>query len=190
MRRFGLSVCLSLVLLGATRAAGDAPKRLTFEQSADEIDAFDFVEVKVKVAGPTATNPFRDVAVTGRLQWEEASPLKVEGFCDSPDGSLHRIRFMPTKPGQYSYTVEFRQGDHRQTHSGKFTARDGKRRGLVRIDKEHPWHFVWERTGEHLALDDNPYEQEADKKKAWEAGWEDAKIDADLKKRSICSGEP
>jgi len=41
-----------------------------------------------------------------------------------------------------------------------------------------------------LALDDNPYGQEAEKKKAWEAGWEDAKIGADLKRRSICSGEP
>ena len=40
-----------------------------------------------------------------------------------------------------------------------------------------------------LALEANPYGQEAEKKKAWEAGWEDAKIDADLKRRSICSEE-
>ena len=123
--RFGLSVCLSLVLLGASTVAVAAPQ-VTFEQSAVEIDAFDFVEVTVKVAEPTAKNPFRDVAVTGQFQQESGSPIKVEGFCDSPDGSLYRIRFMPTKPGKYSYTVECRQGNEQQTHSGKFTARDGK----------------------------------------------------------------
>ena len=108
------------------------------------------------------------MAVTGRFQAENGPPLKVEGFCDSMDGSLYRIRFMPTKPGQYSYTVEYRQGDQRQTHSGKFTARDGKRRGLVRIDKEHPWHFVWEGTGEHYFWNGTTT--------YWLLGWQDEEV--------------
>ncbi len=166
--RFGSSICLSLALLGATGVAGDAPKRLTCELSADEIDAFDFVEVTVKVAGPAVTNPFRDVAVTGQFQQDSGSPVKVEGFCDSPDGSLYRIRFMPIRPGQYSYTIQYRQGDQEQTHSGKFIARDGKRRGPVRIDKEHPWHFVWEGTGEHYFWNGTTT--------YWLLGWQDEEI--------------
>lgn len=80
-----------------------ATAKVTFEQSAIEIDAYDFVEVTLKVAGPTAKNPFRDAIVTGQFQRQESPPSNVEGFCDSPDGTVHRIRFMPTKPGPYSY---------------------------------------------------------------------------------------
>jgi hypothetical protein len=45
--------------------------------------------------------------------------------------------------------VTFRQGEFTKTHTGTFDATDGKRRGVLRVDKEHPWHFVWEGTGEH-----------------------------------------
>ncbi len=38
-----------------------------------------------------------------------------------------------------------------------------------------------------LPQDDNPYPADADKKRRWEEGWEDAKIDTDLNRRSICS---
>jgi hypothetical protein len=89
-------------------------------------------------------NPFQDVTIRGEFQCENAPPQKVEGSCDSMDGSTYRIRFMPAKPEKYSYKVELRHGDDRRSHTGQFIARDGKRRGPVRIDKEHPWHFVWD----------------------------------------------
>lgn len=144
--RLAVLAALSLVLpIGAAAAA----PQVSFQQSANEIDAYDFVEIALKVSGPAAKNPFQDVAVTGRFQGADGAPLEVEGFCDSLDGSLYRVRFMPAKPGKYSYRVECRQGDQRQSHSGTFTARNGKRQGLVRIDREHPWHFQWEGTGEH-----------------------------------------
>jgi hypothetical protein len=37
-----------------------------------------------------------------------------------------------------------------------------------------------------LTLADNPHKEDGEKRKSWEAGWEDAKIDADLQRRSIC----
>ena len=77
MRWFGPSFGLSLVLLAATGVAGDTTKRVSFEQSAHEIDAFDFVEVTVKVARPTAKNPFRDAAVIGQFQRENSSPVRA-----------------------------------------------------------------------------------------------------------------
>lgn len=149
-------------------AATPATAKVTFEQSAAEIDAYDFVEVTLKVAGPTAKNPFRDAIVTGQFERQGSPPSNVEGFCDSPDGTVYRLRFMPTKPGPYSYTVEYRQGDSRQSHSGKFTARDGKHRGLVRVDKEHPWHFVWEGTGEHYFWNGTTT--------YWLLGWQDEDV--------------
>jgi hypothetical protein len=62
---------------------------------------------------------------------------------------------MPSKPGKYAYSLSFRQGDFMRTHSGKFEATDARRRGILRVDKEHPWHFVWEGTGEHYFFNGN-----------------------------------
>ncbi len=38
-----------------------------------------------------------------------------------------------------------------------------------------------------LAAEANPYKGQVEKQEAWEEGWEDAKIGAELKRRSICS---
>ena len=35
--------------------------------------------------------------------------------------------------------------------------------------------------------DANPYKGQAEKEKKWDEGWEDAKIDAEMKRRTICS---
>ena len=160
-------ILINLVVAFSTSSHA-APSPVVFEQSAQEVDSFDFVEVTVKVSGGATTNPFRDVAVIGQFQQKGGSPIKVEGFCDSPEGSLFRIRFMPIRPGQYSYTVEYRQGDQQQTHSGKFTARDGKLRGLVRMNKENPWHFVWQGTGKHYFWNGTTT--------YWLLGWQDEDI--------------
>jgi hypothetical protein len=118
-------------------------------QSSAKVDAYDFLEVTLAVKGPTPKNPFTDVSVAGQFGPEGTDPVSVQGFCDAADGSTYRIRFMPSKPGKHSYSVTFRQGDFTKTHNGTFEAADGKRRGVLRVDKEHPWHFVWEGTGEH-----------------------------------------
>ena len=79
----------------------------------------------------------------GDRRWE------VEGFSDAEDGSIHRIRFMPSAAGDYRYSVEYRQGGSARTSTGTFHVRDGARRGPIRVDSKNPWHFVWEGTGEH-----------------------------------------
>src|SRR5262249_3419582 len=48
--------------------------------------------------------------------------------------------------------VTFQNGTFTQSDSGSFRAVAGKRRGVVRIDPRHRWHFVWEGTGEHYFL--------------------------------------
>jgi Protein of unknown function (DUF4038)/Domain of unknown function (DUF5060)/Putative collagen-binding domain of a collagenase len=127
---------------------GDEP-RIAFEQSTTRVAAYDFVEITIKVDGLAAKNPFTDVAVTGQFRSKEGEPIAVDGFCDSADGKLFRILFMPSRPGNYDYSVTFRRGDSAQSHSGSFEAIAGKRRGIVRVDKDYPWHFIWEGTGEH-----------------------------------------
>ncbi|HMF15497.1 MAG TPA: DUF4038 domain-containing protein [Gemmataceae bacterium] len=126
----------------------DSPS-VTFSQSSARVEAYDIVEITAAVTGATAKNPFTDVSVSGQFGPEGARPTAVEGFCDAADGGTYRIRFMPSKPGKHAYSVTFRQGEITKTHTGTFEATDGKRRGVLRVDKEHPWHFVWEGTGEH-----------------------------------------
>jgi hypothetical protein len=144
-------VCLHPSFKQPARAAQDA-STVNFTQSAATVDAYDFVEVTMQIKQPTAQNPFTDVGVTGQFNAIGAKPLAVDGFCDAADGSIFRIRFMPTTLGKHVYSVTYRHGDLTRTHSGTFQARDGKRRGIVRVDKDFPWHFVWEGTGEHYFM--------------------------------------
>ncbi|HUT94841.1 MAG TPA: DUF4038 domain-containing protein [Thermoguttaceae bacterium] len=122
---------------------------IVFSQSATTVDVYDFSEVTINVARPLAANPFTDAVVAGEFRCEDGEPVKVDGFCDSLDGRVFRIRFMPVKPGLHRYSVTYRQGDFETKHGGTFTARDANHRGLVRVDPEYPWHFLWAGTGEH-----------------------------------------
>jgi len=107
------------------------------------------VEVTVQVAHPPAGNPFTDATVTGELTSPGAAPRRIDGFCDSADGSVFRLRFMPTNAGRHEFAVAYRRGGVEATHRGSFTARRGRLAGPVRVDPAHPFHFVREGTGQH-----------------------------------------
>jgi hypothetical protein len=141
-------LCL-FALSGSFLGATAVPPGVTFSQSAETVEVYDFLELTLTVREPDASNPFTDVQVAGSFALEGQEPVEVDGFCDSPDGSLYRIRFMPGKAGPYRYTVTFTQGDHRQSSEGRFEATASGRKGLLRVDGEYPWHFIWEGTGEH-----------------------------------------
>ena len=103
-------LCTCLFLLAWASPLSGAPKKVVFSQSADTIEAYDFVEVSVNLEGPDAANPFIDVKVKGSFAKAGGSATKVEGFCDAADGSVFRIRFMPSSPGEYSFSIAYRQG--------------------------------------------------------------------------------
>src|SRR5438094_3712571 len=87
-------------------------------------------------------NPFTDIVFTGWFELADGSKRwRVEGFCDSEDGSLFRIRFTPPVAGDYRYFVEYRQGNSRRNFTGRFRASQGRRRGPIRVDPKYPWHF-------------------------------------------------
>ncbi len=148
LRRF-LSVCFVLLACPATRGMG-VPASINVAQSAQTVEAYDYVEVTLNVASPDAKNPFMEAVVSGQFgKVGENRRLAVDGFCDSADGGVFRVRFMPWAPGDYSYSVTYRQGGFEKTHTGSFRASDGRRRGPIRVDPAYPWHFIWEGTGEH-----------------------------------------
>src|ERR1700678_488382 len=140
---------LSLLFLPATGIRAQSPAAVAFPQSAAQIGVFDFVEVTASLTGAVAGNPFADGSITGDFQQTgSAVRITVEGFCDSSDGTLYRIRFMPSKGGEYTFHVSFKAGSTTQTYTGTFTAIDLHRRGPLRVHEAYPWHFVWEGTGE------------------------------------------
>jgi len=127
-----------------------APAGVSFVQSSDSVDCYRFIEVAVNVDQPDAANPFTDAAVEGRFTPPGGQPLAVEGFCDSADGKVFRIRFMPSQPGDYAYSVMYRQGTYEARHEGRFSAQKSRYPGLLRVDREHPYHFIYEGSGEHF----------------------------------------
>jgi uncharacterized protein DUF4038 len=75
---------------------------------------------------------------------------------------------MPPAPGDYSYTVEYRQGWYRTTGRGRFRVNAAGRRGPVRIDPANRWHFIWEGTGEHYFFNGTTA--------YWLIGWNDDRV--------------
>lgn len=51
---------------------------------------------------------------------------------------------MPTKPGPHAYSVGLHGAGLEARHTGAFQALKGSRKGLIRVDREHPRHFLWD----------------------------------------------
>ncbi|UCD58827.1 MAG: DUF5060 domain-containing protein, partial [Candidatus Hydrogenedentota bacterium] len=167
-------VLFSIIVVGAMNSSllYGAPGNIDFEQSSSTIEAYDFVEITLKVENPDVPNPFMNVVVEGSFARDGGQGVRVDGFCDSSDGSTFRIRFLPTQAGGYAYRVKYRQGSYEKTYKGEFTAQSSKRRGLVRVDKDHPWHFLWEGTGEHYFWNATTT--------YWLLGWDDETIRSNI----------
>jgi hypothetical protein len=146
-----------------------APSDVTFVPSAPSVAAYDFVEVTVNVKNPDARNPFTDASVSGSFEMAATGRhWQVDGFCDSPNGALYRIRFMPPAAGSYKYNISYRQGAFRKEYAGVFHAVDNHRKGPIRIDPKYRWHFIWEGTGEHYFFNGTTA--------YWLTGWREERI--------------
>src|SRR6266511_1469038 len=146
-----------------------AANNISFSQFGETVEAYDYVEVTVRVDKPDMRNPFLEAMVTGSFSKTGGTDQKtVAGFCDSPDGSVFRIRFMPASPGDYTWSATYRRGAAETTHTGAFKASAGQRKGPIRVDPKYPWHFIWEGTSEHYFFNGTTA--------FWLMGWRDEKI--------------
>jgi Protein of unknown function (DUF4038)/Domain of unknown function (DUF5060) len=146
-----------------------APSNVSFAQSGPSVDAYDFVQVTVNLTNPDARNPFTDVSVSGSFERAGTGQhWQVDGFCDSPNGAVYRIRFMPPSAGKYTYDVSYQQGTFQRKYTGVFQAVDNHRRGPIRIDPQYRWHFIWEGTGEHYFFNGTTA--------YWLTGWREERI--------------
>jgi hypothetical protein len=163
------ALIVSAVIGVFSMVSSAAPSTVAFAPSPSSVEAYDFLEVVINVGTPDAGNPFTDVTVSGNFS--EASGAKqwrVDGFCDSLDGSLYRIRFVPPAAGDYRYSVTFRQGAFEKDFGGSFHAAGSHRNGPIRVDPQYPWHFIWEGTGKHYFFSGTTA--------YWLTGWKDERI--------------
>jgi Domain of unknown function (DUF5060) len=167
----GIRVLLLIVVVGALLLTflriGLPAGAVTFTQSSADLDTYDFMEVSAHVSAARVRNPFTDATIAGTFQKGEQR-WQVEGFSDAVDGSVYRVRFMPQAAGDYSYSVELRQGLSRRKFAGKFHARASSRRGPIRVDPQNRWHFIWEGTGEHYFFNGTTA--------YWLIGWRDDQV--------------
>jgi len=163
-RAFGLIIVFALAILPI--AAFAAPASVSYATSPTPVRAYDFVEITANIASPDAANPFEDASLTGSFQAEDGSGhWNVNGFCDSMDGTVFRIRFMPPRAGEYKYSVTYRQGAFQKSSTGTFRVVDGYLAGILRDDQKYPWSFIWEGTGKHFFFNGTTA--------FWLMGWKD-----------------
>lgn len=140
---------LKLILLFVFTPSLLLGQRPSFTLNHNSVETFDYAVVTVTMPAVKSARPAEDILITGMFISPTNDTSRIDGFCDSSDGSIHRIRFMPTKPGAYrfmvkSYAVYRRQiknvltTGRAQTGSyfGAFTATAEKRRGTTTTDSK------------------------------------------------------
>lgn len=70
---------LVMAVLSPATGLQAAPRSVVFEQPSNTVEAYDFIEITLRVERPDAGNPFVDVSVSGEFSRQGGAPLHVEG---------------------------------------------------------------------------------------------------------------
>lgn len=124
-------------------------QNITLTTAKQVVEVYDFQEITLNIKKPDPKlNPFKQATLNATFSTDNGDSKTVEGFCDSQDGSIYRVRFMPLNAGKYRFELNFTQNNKTQKLSSSFDAVASSRKGLLRLDKENPWHFRFD-NGEH-----------------------------------------
>ncbi len=105
------------------------------------IRCFDAVEWFLEAPPAREVNPFLDAQFSGVFREPDGRERVVRGFCDSEDGSVYRLRFLPTRVGNYRYRLMFRRAGDTAEAEGAFHCVPSRQPGIVRVDPAYPYHF-------------------------------------------------
>ena len=136
---------------------------------AEEVPVWSVHEVALTAEGDYA-NPYTDVAVavTATFTGPGGEQLTVPGFWDG--GQTWRLRFTPTSEGTWRYETasdDAGLGGQRGTIEAGPPAPEAH--GFVRVDAEHPYHFVYDDGTRYFMLGTTYYEILANAEA--EGGW-------------------
>lgn len=144
-RHFSL---ISLVFYSFTLFSAPATKFLV-TGATKQVDNYGISEYEITVTNPPATNPFIAAHLKGSFGLAGATPVIVQGFCDHPEGRVFKIRYMPSQPGRYDVNLLLSWGKHTYTFKTSLDVTTSDAAGLLQVDLQYPYHFVWSGTGEH-----------------------------------------
>lgn len=138
-------ICLFIPLV-TSALFGD----IRIEKSASIVEQYDYVEFTLHHDNTDIQNPFLDAMVSAVVEGPQNRATKITGFCDSDDGSIYKLRYMPDQPGEYSVNIRFVVNGKNIQFMEKFKAIPSDRNGLLRVDEDYPYHFIWEGSGKHF----------------------------------------
>jgi hypothetical protein len=118
-----------------------------FKADGNAREVFDIFTVTIRAGVPLA-DPFRAVKVTS--EWTcEGRTWHVDGFCDAQDGSVYRVRFMPTQSGNHHGIIRIEcDGKTQAWETGVMVFETVRNKGVLRVSPQYPHHFEWSGTGE------------------------------------------
>lgn len=151
-----------------TFAPSSAAQSVKWSVSASELDAFDLLEVQLITISSKSENPFKITQLSGTFTGPGNETISVSGFCDASDGSRFKLRFMPTKEGEYTYSLTFIQSEKKYNYQNRLRVNRGKRNGSLAIDPLNPAHFIYRNTGQHFFWNSTTT--------YWMLGWKDEAV--------------
>ena len=164
-----VSWCGALALVAGAHAQ-PAPAQPEGAASVASVPVWSVHEVAL-TADSAYANPYTDVAVTATFTSPGGDTLTVPGFWDGE--RTWRLRFTPTSEGAWRYeTASDDAGLGGQTGTVEATAPEPDAHGFVRVDPEHPYHFVYDSGARYFMLGTTYYEILANAEA--EGGWKRA----------------
>jgi uncharacterized protein DUF4038/3-keto-disaccharide hydrolase/uncharacterized protein DUF5060 len=149
-----LSVLVVLLSVAWSRGAlAGTGGGVTFPTPPFRVERYGLWEAEIRVASPAPGNPFTAGRVVSTFtHLASGRTTSVEGFCDSQDGSVYRVRFASRDLGPHSYAIRYADGVNDVQSMGGFNVTPGGLPGFLRVDPQHPRHFVTEAQGRHFFL--------------------------------------
>lgn len=134
--------------LAACVLCGGANSTPAILQAPTAVKRFDPAEFTIQVASPQFANPFVEADVTGEFTPAGGQAVRVQGFCDSQDGSVFRLRFCPDLGSTvYKYRIIIKGPSFEQVFTGELPSESSDRSGPVVVAPRNRKHFIYAGTG-------------------------------------------
>jgi hypothetical protein len=144
---------LLIAMVSMSALARAAQGTIALEPPPSSVPRFEIAEFVVRVDQPSFQNPFTDVEFWGEFKLSKESGLRVNGFADSQDGSIFRLRFSPEQRGAtYRYTLHFRAPGIDQSFKGELRCEPSARSGPAIVNQQRPKHFMFAGTGKPVYI--------------------------------------
>jgi len=124
-----------------------------FFPSSLRVGVYQIFQAYLTVGDPPPGNPFdfQDRGVRAVfVHRDSGATSELDGYCDSADGWLFGVRFAPSLVGEYDFVVRYEDSEGFAEFEGTLEVTPSGLPGFLRVSEEHPYHFVWEKTGRYF----------------------------------------